>query len=179
MDGEYNLCSQGFNFCTAHFSTMAEIWVGLSATCRRGADANRPTFASTTKADVETEAAVHLTTEEWNKINDLLSYRPEEESSALSSPEAPNMLQTELEVSIGRSGAEVLDQNEVQILCGRFEDLQVSLLRYPKSEKCDVKLKFYGLSAPEGGLIEVDYQLWTRKTLCLNKSNELKYLSYF
>ncbi|CAM6102066.1 unnamed protein product [Calypogeia fissa] len=120
----------------------------------RGADANSPTFDSSTKADVETEAPGHLTTEEWNKINDLMSYRPEEESLALSSQEAPNMLQMEIEVSIGRSGAEVLDQREMQILCGRFEDLQVSLLSYPKSQKCDVKLKFYGLSAPEGGLIE-------------------------
>ncbi|PTQ34792.1 hypothetical protein MARPO_0076s0036 [Marchantia polymorpha] len=119
-----------------------------------GVDGNRSNASASVKGEAESTVPGQLTKEEWNKINDLLSYRPDEDLSTLSDPEAPNMLQTALEVSIKRSAASLLDKEEREILCGTFETLQVSLMRYPKTEKCDVKLKFYGLSAPEGRLIE-------------------------
>ncbi|KAL2613699.1 hypothetical protein R1flu_025391 [Riccia fluitans] len=118
-----------------------------------GVDGNRSSNNAGMKGEAESAVPGQLTKEEWNKINELLSYKPDEDLS-LSRPEAPNMLQTALEVSVGRSAASLLDKEGTEILCGTFENLQISLMRYPKTEKCDVQLKYYGLSAPEGRLIE-------------------------
>ncbi|KAL3679175.1 hypothetical protein R1sor_022131 [Riccia sorocarpa] len=118
-----------------------------------GVDADRSSNNAGLKGEAETAVPGQLTKEEWNQINELLSYNPDEDLS-LSRPEAPNMLQTALEVTVGRGAASLLDKEGTEILCGTFEDLQVSLMRYPKTEQCDVKLKYYGLSAPEGRLIE-------------------------
>ncbi|KAH9312824.1 hypothetical protein KI387_027859, partial [Taxus chinensis] len=95
-----------------------------------------------------------LTKEEWNKLNDLLRYDPLEEFSVLSDKEPPNMVQVALDATIRQSAARIVNNQKLEIMCGKFENLQVGLRLYPKSIHCDLKLKFYGLSAPEGSLIQ-------------------------
>ncbi|KAJ7520814.1 hypothetical protein O6H91_19G024000 [Diphasiastrum complanatum] len=99
-------------------------------------------------------ASGHFTKEEWSKLNELLSYQPGQESPLSSGQEAPNMLQTALDVTIQHSAASIINSKGLEVLCGSFENLQIALDVYPKSLICNVKLQFYGLSAPEGSLIE-------------------------
>ncbi|XP_059076567.1 uncharacterized protein LOC131042467 isoform X2 [Cryptomeria japonica] len=95
-----------------------------------------------------------LTKEEWNKLNELLSYDPAEDFSVLSDKEPPTMVQVSLDAMIRQSAARIVNNQKIEIMCGKFENLQVGLRLYPKSIHCDVKLKYYGLSAPEGSLIQ-------------------------
>eukprot|EP01018_Ginkgo_biloba_P025446 Gb_15429 [translate_table: standard] len=95
-----------------------------------------------------------LTKEEWNKINELLSYNPAEDFPMLSDKEPPNMLQVSLDATIGQSAARVVNNQKLEIICGKFENLQVGIKLYPRSIHCNTTLKFYGLSAPEGSLIQ-------------------------
>ncbi|KAK3025353.1 hypothetical protein RJ639_043862, partial [Escallonia herrerae] len=69
-----------------------------------------------------------LTKEEWQAINNLLSYQPTEDLTLHSGKDMQNMIQ--------------------------FEQLHVSTKFKHRSTHCDVLLKFYGLSAPEGSLAQ-------------------------
>ena len=64
-----------------------------------------------------------LTKEEWQAINNLLSYQPDEELSLHS---GQNMIRFLVTVSIGQAGARIISMNETEIICGRFEQLHVS-----------------------------------------------------
>lgn len=101
------------------------------------------------------DAPGQLTKEEWSKINQLLSYQPGEEVLNVSKTEASNMMQMALDVNIRQGSARVLDSGKLEILCATFENLQVGIRVYPKTLACEGRLQFYGLSAPEGMLIEV------------------------
>lgn len=101
------------------------------------------------------DAPGELTKEEWSKINQLLSYQPGEDVLNVSKTEGPNMMQMALDVNIRQGSARILDNNNMEILCGTFENLQVGIQVYPKTLACEGQLQFYGLSAPEGMLIEV------------------------
>lgn len=96
-----------------------------------------------------------LTTEEWQAINKLLSFQPEEELILRSAKDAQNMVQFLVTVSIGQAAARIISVNQVELVCGRFEQLDVSTKFRHHSVYCDVLLKFYGLSAPEGSLTQV------------------------
>lgn len=65
------------------------------------------------------------------------------------------MVQFLVTVSIGQAAARIISINQTEIVCGRFEQLQVSTKFKNRSTHCDVSLRFYGLSAPEGSLAEV------------------------
>ncbi|KAH9684016.1 C2 domain-containing protein [Citrus sinensis] len=95
-----------------------------------------------------------LTNEEWQAINKLLSYQPGEESTSYSGKDMQNMIQYLVMVSIGQAAARIISINQTEILCGRFEQLHVSTKFKHRSIQCDVSLRFYGLSAPEGSLAE-------------------------
>jgi vacuolar protein sorting-associated protein 13A/C len=95
-----------------------------------------------------------LTTEEWQAINKLLSFQPEEELIR-STKDVQNMVQFMVTVSIGQAAARIISVNQVEIVCARFEQLDVSTKFRHRSVYCDVLLKFYGLSAPEGSLTQV------------------------
>ena len=73
----------------------------------------------------------------------------------VSKTEASNMMQMALDVSIQQGSARVLDGERTEILCATFENLQVGIRVFPKTLACEGRLRFYGLSAPEGMLIEV------------------------
>lgn len=118
-----------------------------------GTPPTTPTGHTTHSKD--TDAPGQLTKEEWSKINQLLSYQPGEDILNASKHEAPDMMQMALDVNIRQGSARVLDSNNMEILCGTFENLQVGIRVFPKTLACDGKLQFYGLSAPEGMLIEV------------------------
>jgi len=60
-----------------------------------------------------------------------------------------------MDVSIGQAGARIINIDGTEVLCGRFEQLQVATKLYPKSTSCDVTLKYCGLSSPEGSLAQV------------------------
>ncbi|XP_058093613.1 uncharacterized protein LOC131239768 [Magnolia sinica] len=95
-----------------------------------------------------------LTKEEWHAINKILSYQPDEETTFLSGKDMQNMIQFLVNVSIQQAATRIISINQTEILCGRFEQLQVSTKFYHRSTHCDVSLRFYGLSAPEGSLAE-------------------------
>ncbi|KAL5541456.1 hypothetical protein UlMin_009166 [Ulmus minor] len=95
-----------------------------------------------------------LTKEEWQAINKLLSYQPDDELTSLSGRDMQNMIQFLVTVSIGRAAATIISINQTEIVCGRFEQLQVSTKLKHRSTQCDVLLRFYGLYAPEGSLAE-------------------------
>lgn len=96
-----------------------------------------------------------LTKEEWQAINKLLSYQPEEEVMIRSAKDMQNMVQFLVTVSIGQAAARIIGVDQVEIVCARFEQLHVSTKFKHRSVYCDVLLKFYGLSAPEGSLTQV------------------------
>ncbi|PNY09268.1 calcium-dependent lipid-binding family protein, partial [Trifolium pratense] len=98
-----------------------------------------------------------LTTEEWQAINKLLSFQPEEELMVRSTKDVQNMVQFMVTVSIGQAAARIISVNQVEIVCARFEQLDVSTKFRHRSVYCDVLLKFYGLSAPEGSLTQSVY----------------------
>ena len=58
-------------------------------------------------------------------------------------------------LSIGQAAARIIDINQTEIVCGRFEQLHVSTKFKHRSIQCDVLLRFYGVSAPEGSLAQV------------------------
>lgn len=94
-----------------------------------------------------------LTREEWQAINKLLSYQPDEELALQHGKE--NMIKYFLNVSISRAAARIIDIDHVEIVGGRFENLRVSTKIKHRNTHCDLTLKFYGLYAPEGSLAQV------------------------
>lgn len=94
-----------------------------------------------------------LTREEWQAINKLLSYQPDEELALQHGKE--NMIQYLLNVSISRAAARIIDIDHIEIVGGRFENLCVSTKLKHRNSHCDLTLKFYGLYAPEGSLAQV------------------------
>ncbi|XP_061360270.1 uncharacterized protein LOC133304277 isoform X2 [Gastrolobium bilobum] len=98
-----------------------------------------------------------LTKDEWHAINKLLSYQPDDELMPRPAKDMQNMVQFLVTVSIGQGAARIISVNQVEIVCGRFEQLQVSTKFKHRSVYCDVLLKFYGLSAPEGSLSQSVY----------------------
>lgn len=125
-------------------------------------DSPTPTSPTPSKG---ADAPGQLTTEEWSKINQLLSYQPGEDVLNASRTEELNMMQMALDVNIRQGSARVLDSENKEILCGTFESLQVGTRVYPKTLACEGKLQFYGLTAPEGMLIEVKIL----KKLCIHE----------
>ncbi|GMH18990.1 hypothetical protein Nepgr_020831 [Nepenthes gracilis] len=94
----------------------------------------------------------NLTKEEWQAINNLLSYQPDGELSLHSGKDMQNMILFLIDVSIGRAAAKIIDINEIEIVCGTFEQLAVSTKFKHQSTYCDVSLRSYDLSSPEGSL---------------------------
>ncbi|XP_010524589.1 PREDICTED: uncharacterized protein LOC104802610 [Tarenaya hassleriana] len=95
-----------------------------------------------------------LTKEEWQAINKLLSHQPDEEMVLYSGKDMQNMTHFLVTVSIGRGAASIIDINQTEMLCGKFEQLDVTTKFKHRSTQCDVSLRFYGLSAPEGSLAQ-------------------------
>nr|GEV02157.1 vacuolar protein sorting-associated protein 62 [Tanacetum cinerariifolium] len=95
-----------------------------------------------------------LSKEEWQAINNLLSFQPDEDLTAQTGKDMQNMTQRMVIVSIGQAAARIININECEIVCGRFEQLQVSAKFKHRSIYCDMILKLYGLSAPEGSLCQ-------------------------
>ncbi|KAH0635119.1 hypothetical protein KY284_037905 [Solanum tuberosum] len=93
-----------------------------------------------------------LTREEWQAINKLLSYQPDEELALQHGKE--NMIHYLLNVSISRAAARIIDIHQIEIVGGRFENLCVSTKLKHRNSHCDLTLKFYGLYAPEGSLAQ-------------------------
>ncbi|KAI3512412.1 hypothetical protein L1887_19727 [Cichorium endivia] len=95
-----------------------------------------------------------LSKDEWQTINNLLSFQPDEDVATQSGKDMPNMTQRLVLVTIGQAAARVINIKEIEMVCGRFEQLQVSAKFKHKSIYCDLTLKYYGLSAPEGSLCQ-------------------------
>lgn len=72
------------------------------------------------------------------------------------------MIKLLVTISVGQAAARIIDVNQMEIVCGRFEQLHVSTKFKHRSIYCDVLLKFYGLSAPEGSLAQVYFYLMPR-----------------
>ncbi|KAK4798434.1 hypothetical protein SAY86_030760 [Trapa natans] len=95
-----------------------------------------------------------LTKEEWHAINKLLSYQQDEEFVLHSVKDMQNVIRFLVTVSVGQVAARIVNKDDIEIVCARFEQLLVSTKLRHRSTHCDVSLKFYGLSAPEGSLAE-------------------------
>lgn len=100
-----------------------------------------------------------LTQEEWLAINKLLSYQSDEELMPRFGKDMQNMIRYSMTVFVKQAAARIIDVNQTEIVCGRFEQLQVLTKFKKRSTHCDVSLKLYGLSAPEGSLAQV-CSLW-------------------
>lgn len=112
------------------------------------------------KSDAAEESSTsegRLTKEEWQAINNLLSHQLDEELTLLSGKDVQNMVRFLVTVSIRQAAARIVNIENTEIVCGRFEQLQVSTKLKHQSTCCDVSLRFYGLSAPEGSLAEVGF----------------------
>ncbi|KAJ0515677.1 putative vacuolar protein sorting-associated protein 13, second [Helianthus annuus] len=95
-----------------------------------------------------------LSKEEWQALNNILSSQPDEDLASQSGKDMQNMTQRMVIVSIGQAALRIININETELVCGRFEQLQVSAKFKHRSIYCDLTLKFYGLSAPEGRLCQ-------------------------
>ncbi|XP_057475541.1 uncharacterized protein LOC130763619 isoform X1 [Actinidia eriantha] len=95
-----------------------------------------------------------LTKEEWQAINNLLSYQPDEDLALHFGKDSQNMIHLLVNVSIGQAAARIINISRTEIVCGRFEQLHVSTKFKHRSTHCDVTLRFYGLSSPEGSLAQ-------------------------
>ncbi|KAE9601533.1 putative vacuolar protein sorting-associated protein [Lupinus albus] len=120
-----------------------------------GADSEEASLDDPSEGPQPTEE--RLTKEEWQAINKLLSYQPDEELIVRSANDMQSMVQFLVTVSIGQAAARIINVNQMEIVCSRFEQLQVSTKFKHRSVYCDVLLKFYGLSAPEGSLTQSVY----------------------
>ncbi|GAB2216278.1 hypothetical protein Droror1_Dr00024048 [Drosera rotundifolia] len=110
-------------------------------------------------SDVDDSVAAELTErkftkEEWKAINNLLSYQPDGDLTLQSGKDMPNAIQYLIEVSIRQAAAKIIDLSHTEIICGRFEQLNISTKFKHRSTLCDVSLRFYGLSSPEGSLAQ-------------------------
>ncbi|KAF7837665.1 putative vacuolar protein sorting-associated protein [Senna tora] len=117
-----------------------------------GADTEEASFEDASEEPQFMEE--RLTKEEWQAINKLLSYQPDEELALGSSKDMQNMIKLLVTISIGQAAARIISVNQMEIVCGRFEQLNLSTKFKHRSIYCDVLLKFYGLSAPEGSLAQ-------------------------
>nr|DAD29104.1 TPA_asm: hypothetical protein HUJ06_030572 [Nelumbo nucifera] len=95
-----------------------------------------------------------LTKEEWETVNKLLSYQPDEDLPSLTGKDTRNMLHFLINVSISQAATRIISIDQTEIVCGWFEQLNVTTKLYRRSTHCDVSLRFYGLSAPEGSLLQ-------------------------
>ncbi|KAI8561923.1 hypothetical protein RHMOL_Rhmol04G0379800 [Rhododendron molle] len=95
-----------------------------------------------------------LTKEEWQAINNLLSYQPDEDLTSQFGKDSQNMVHFLVDISIGQAAARIIDISQTEIVCGRFEQLHVSTKFKNRSTHCGVTLRFYGLSSPEGSLAQ-------------------------
>lgn len=100
-----------------------------------------------------------LTKEEWQAINNLLSYQPDEDLTSQFGRDSQNMVHFLVDISIGQAAARIIDISQAEIVCGRFEQLHVSTKFKNRSTHCGVTLRFYGLSSPEGSLAQVCFYL--------------------
>ncbi|WVZ75446.1 hypothetical protein U9M48_023496 [Paspalum notatum var. saurae] len=107
-----------------------------------------------THPEAQSDEEEQLTKEEWQAINKLLSYQPDEDLSFPVEKVSPNAVRFMMDVSIGQAAARIVNIDRTEVLCGRFEQLQVATKLYPKSTRCDVTLKYCGLSSPEGSLAQ-------------------------
>ncbi|WOK99786.1 hypothetical protein Cni_G08498 [Canna indica] len=76
--------------------------------------------------------------EEWQAINAMLSYQPDEDTTSLIGKDLQNMMQYLIEVSIGKAAARIINIEETEIICGRFEELNVITKLYPRTIHCIV-----------------------------------------
>lgn len=106
-----------------------------------------------------------MTKEEWEAVNKLLSYQPDEDLAHVGR-DMQNMIQYMTVVSISKAAARIVNINNTEIICGRFENLHVSTKFKHRSTHCNVTLQYYGLSAPEGSLAQVRISV-----LCIFHSN--------
>lgn len=105
-------------------------------------------------AEPNLEEEEKLLKEEWQKINKMLSYQEDDDATSLHGKDLQNMIKVLVDVSVGQAAARIININQIEIACGRCEELHVRTKMYPKSVHCDVFLKFYGLSSPEGCLVQ-------------------------
>ncbi|KAK8671255.1 hypothetical protein V6N13_037855 [Hibiscus sabdariffa] len=95
-----------------------------------------------------------LSKEEWRAINKLLSYQSDEDLMSHSGKDLQSMIRFMVTVSISQAAARIIDKNQTEVVCGRFEQLHVSAKFKHRSTCCDVRLRFYGVSTPEGSLAQ-------------------------
>ncbi|KAL0457540.1 UNVERIFIED_CONTAM: Vacuolar protein sorting-associated protein 13 [Sesamum latifolium] len=93
-----------------------------------------------------------LTKEEWEAVNKLLSYQPDEDLAHAG--KGVQNIHYMIVVSISKAAARIVNINDTEIVCGRFENLNVSTKLKHRSTQCDVTLQYYGFSSPEGSLAQ-------------------------
>lgn len=123
---------------------------------RRNPSGDASAVGDSTESELDGEE--RLTKEEWHAINKILSYQVDEDTTLLGK-DMQHMMLFLVDVSVNQAAARIIDINQTEIVCGRFEQLHVTTKLYHKSIHCDVSLKFYGLMSPEGPLARVCFNL--------------------
>ncbi|KAG8370579.1 hypothetical protein BUALT_Bualt14G0131800 [Buddleja alternifolia] len=121
----------------------------FSLTWRSTSADDSATDTSTVSGSVEER----LTKEEWEAVNKLLSYQPDEDLAHIGK-DIQNMIHYMIIVSISKAAARIVNIDNTEIVCGRFENLHVSTKFKHRSTHCDVTLQYYGFSSPEGSLAQ-------------------------
>ncbi|KAG9136747.1 hypothetical protein Leryth_004514 [Lithospermum erythrorhizon] len=117
----------------------------------RTPDEDAPIGSNSEGSDQEEEK---FTKEEWEAINKLLSFQPDKDVTLHPGKEVQNLIRYLIEVSISKAATRIISSDQKEIVCGSFENLQVSTKFKHSTTSCDLTLKFYGLSSPEGSLAE-------------------------
>ncbi|ERN01900.1 hypothetical protein AMTR_s00089p00160720 [Amborella trichopoda] len=119
--------------------------------CRRSSSGDTPIVEFSKESHLLED---RLTKEEWLAINKILSYQSDEEMNFPFGKDSQNTIHFLVNISIGQAAARIINIRQTEIICGRFEHLQICTKFCPKSIQCNIKLRFYGLSSPEGSIVQ-------------------------
>lgn len=100
-----------------------------------------------------------LIKEEWQAINNFLSFQFDGEFVLYLGKDVQNMIQFLIDVFIGQVVVKIINIYNIEVFCGRFEQLNVLIKFKYRSIYCDVLLKFYGLYVLEGFFVQVVFCL--------------------
>lgn len=134
-------------------SFLSSLYLYFLSLIRGSASGDGPVESVSSEAKLDAEE--DLSKDEWQAISKMLSYKEDDNMTSIHGKDLQDMIKVLVDVSVGQAAARIININQTEIACGRFEELHVKTKMFPKSVHCDVSLKFYGLSSPEGRLAQV------------------------
>ncbi|GBG70050.1 hypothetical protein CBR_g4878 [Chara braunii] len=118
-----------------------------------GGGGAQPEGESSTSEEHENAKPIGLSKEEWDKLYELINYEPSIGLAPGLGQDPPHMMQIAVKLDIVRFAVELVDSGG-QVVGGAFENLSTEVEIFSKMIRCSLGLVKYGLSAPEGQLIQ-------------------------